>query len=190
MQATYDWSISSAPAIWVFYVPNGFICYIVACLRCLWATAELQDSRLRGLSFQMGNFCFLPGTHHLNSFFGYGIECGAVLRLLPRVDPGSPSRAQPHMGASMQPSLGGILYKIRIFTCSISWHILKTRTQTDPQVPNWTQPVLRADGESAHETSGIHQAEDIDEDRTLPQAPIGSSSEVKVPANLRNPNPK
>ena len=60
--------------------------------------------------------------------------------------------------------LGGILYKIRIFTCSISWHILKTRTQTDPQVRNWTRPVLRADGESAHETSGIHQAEDIDED--------------------------
>ena len=66
----------------------------------------------------------------------------------------------------------------------------RTRTQTDPQVRNWTRPVLRADGESAHETSGIHQAEDIDEDRTLPQASIGSSSEAENPANLRNPNPK
>ena len=62
MQASYGWSISSAPAIRFFYVPAGFICYIVACFRCLWATAELQDSCLRGLSFQMGNFCFLPGT--------------------------------------------------------------------------------------------------------------------------------
>ena len=50
-----------------FYVPAGFICYIVACLRCLWATAELQDSWLRGLSFQMGNFCFLPGTFAVRS---------------------------------------------------------------------------------------------------------------------------
>ena len=66
----------------------------------------------------------------------------------------------------------------------------RTRTQTDPQVRNWTRPVLRADGESAHETSGIHQAEDIDEDRTLPEASIGSSSEAEVPANLRKPNPK
>ena len=73
VKAIYGWSISSAPAIWSFYVPAGFICYIVACLRCLWATAEIQDSWLRGTSFQMGNFCFLPGTHHLNSFFGYGI---------------------------------------------------------------------------------------------------------------------
>ena len=63
MKATYDLSISSAPAIESFYVPAGFICYILACLRCLWATVELQDSWLRGLSFQMGNFCFLPGTH-------------------------------------------------------------------------------------------------------------------------------
>ena len=47
-------------AIRCFYVPAGFICYILACLRCLWATAELQDSWLRGPSFQMGNFCFLP----------------------------------------------------------------------------------------------------------------------------------
>ena len=68
--------------------------------------------------------------------------------------------------------VGGILYKIWIFTCSILRHILKPRTQTDPQVPNWTQPVLRADGESAHEASGIHQAEDIDEDGTLPRASI------------------
>ena len=67
----------------------------------------------------------------------------------------------------------------------------QTRTQTDPQVPNWTQQVHRADGESAHETSGIQQAEDIiDEDRTLPQASIGSSSEAEVPVNLRKPNPK
>ena len=66
----------------------------------------------------------------------------------------------------------------------------RTRTQTDPQVPKRTRPVLRADGESAHETSGIHQAEDIDEDRTLAVASIGSSSEAEVPANLRNPNPK
>ena len=40
-----------------------FICYILTCLRFLWATAELQDSRLRGPSFQMGNFLFLPGTY-------------------------------------------------------------------------------------------------------------------------------
>ena len=65
----------------------------------------------------------------------------------------------------------------------------RTRTQTDPQVRNWTRPVLRADGESAHETSGIHHAEDIDEDRTLHVESIGSS-EAEVPANLRNPNPK
>ena len=48
----------------VFYVPAGFICYIVAFPRCLWATAELQDSWLRGLSFQMGIFVVsqvLPG---------------------------------------------------------------------------------------------------------------------------------
>ena len=71
MKAIYGWSIWWAPAIWCFYVPAGFIRYIVACLRCLWATAELQDSWIRGLSFQMGNFCFLPGTdvsepHHLD----------------------------------------------------------------------------------------------------------------------------
>ena len=66
----------------------------------------------------------------------------------------------------------------------------RTRTHTDPQVPNWTHPVLRADLEYAHETSRINQAEDIDEDRTLPVASIGSSSEAEVPANLRNPNPK
>ena len=66
----------------------------------------------------------------------------------------------------------------------------RTRTQTDPQVRNWTRPVLRADGESAHETSGIHQAEDIDEDGALLGASIGSSSEPEVPANLRKPNPK
>ena len=65
----------------------------------------------------------------------------------------------------------------------------RTRTQTDPQVRNWTRPVLRADGESAHETSGIHQAEDIDEDGALAVAPFGSSSEPEVPANLRKPNP-
>ena len=53
-----------------FYVPAGFICYIVACLRCLWATAELQESWLRGLSFQMGNFCFLPGTRYLLLIIG------------------------------------------------------------------------------------------------------------------------
>ena len=58
------------------------------------------------------------------------------------------------------------------------------------QFPMSRWPVLRADGESAHETSGIHQAEDIDEDRTLPEASIGSSSEAEVPANLRKPNPK
>ena len=52
----------------------------------------------------------------------------------------------------------------------------RTQTQTDPKVPDWTQPVLRADGESAHDTSGIHQAEDIDEDRTMPIKAIGSSS--------------
>ena len=57
----------------------------------------------------------------------------------------------------------------------------RTQTQTDPKVPDWTQPVLRADGESAHETSGIHQAEDIDEDRTL----IGSSNGTKPKMNLR-----
>ena len=28
-------------------------------MRCLWVTAELQDSRLRGLSFQMGTAKFL-----------------------------------------------------------------------------------------------------------------------------------
>ena len=67
MKAAYGWSISSAPAISCFYVPAGFMFYIVACLRCLWATAELQDSWLRGPSFQMGNFCFLPGTDS----FGY-----------------------------------------------------------------------------------------------------------------------
>ena len=66
----------------------------------------------------------------------------------------------------------------------------RTRTQTDPQVRNWSRPVLRSDRESAHETSEIHQAEDIDEDRTLPVASIGSSSEAEVPANLRKPNPK
>ena len=56
MQATYGRSIWSAPAIWCFDLPAVFICYIVARLRCLWATAELQDNRLRGLSFQMGKF--------------------------------------------------------------------------------------------------------------------------------------
>ena len=62
MQATYGRSVLSAWAIWFFYIPAPFICYIVECLKFLWATAELQDSWFRGLSFQMGNFCFLPGT--------------------------------------------------------------------------------------------------------------------------------
>ena len=61
MQATYGRSIWSAAAISGFDLPAGFICYILTCLinRCLWATAELQDTRLRGPSFQMGNFQFL-----------------------------------------------------------------------------------------------------------------------------------
>ena len=71
MQANYGWSPSSAPAICCFYVPAGFICNIVACLRCLWATAELQGSWLRGLSFQMGNFCFLPGSILHRKYFRY-----------------------------------------------------------------------------------------------------------------------
>ena len=62
MEATYGRSIWSAASISGFDLPAGFICYILTCLRCLWATAELQDSRLRGPSFQMGNFQFLPGT--------------------------------------------------------------------------------------------------------------------------------
>ena len=62
MQATYGRSIWSAAAISGFDLPAGFICYIPTCLRCLWATAELQDFRFRGPSFQMGNFQFLPGT--------------------------------------------------------------------------------------------------------------------------------
>ena len=62
MQATYGRSIWSAAAISGFDLPAGFICYILTCLRCLWATAELQDSRLRGPSFQFGNNKFLPGT--------------------------------------------------------------------------------------------------------------------------------
>ena len=53
-------------------------------------------------------------------------------------------------------------------------------------MPNWTHPVLRSDVESAHETSGIHKAEEIDERAPLP----GRSSEAEVPANLRKPNPK
>ena len=69
MKATYGWSISSTPAIWYFYVPTVFIRHIVAFPRCLWATAELQDSWLRGLSFQMGNFYFLLGTWY---FFVFG----------------------------------------------------------------------------------------------------------------------
>ena len=60
MLATYARSIWSAAAISGFDLPAGFICYILTCLinRCLWATAELQDS-WRGPSFQMGmpNFC-------------------------------------------------------------------------------------------------------------------------------------
>ena len=58
MQATYGW----------------FICYILACLRCLWATAELQNSWLRGPSFQMGNFCFLPGTRRWLKNAGFFIH--------------------------------------------------------------------------------------------------------------------
>ena len=54
MQATYARSISSAAAISGL---NSLLCYN----RCLWATAELQDSRLRGPSFQLGNQKFLDG---------------------------------------------------------------------------------------------------------------------------------
>ena len=79
MKATYGWSISSAPAIWCFYVPAGFICYIVACLRCLWATAELQDSWLRGPSFQMGNFCFLPSTDGIAPTLFHTDVCAHVI---------------------------------------------------------------------------------------------------------------
>ena len=65
MLATYGRSIWSGSAIKGFDVLAGFICYILTCLRCLWARAELQDSQLRGPSFQMGNFQFLPGSKKL-----------------------------------------------------------------------------------------------------------------------------
>ena len=47
MQATYMYgrSIWSAAAISSFDLPAGFICYILTCLTCLWATAELQSGQ-------------------------------------------------------------------------------------------------------------------------------------------------
>ena len=62
MLATYGRSIWSGPAIKAFYVLAGFICYILTCLRCLWARAELQSRQLPCPSFQMENAKFLPGT--------------------------------------------------------------------------------------------------------------------------------
>ena len=41
--------------------------------------------------------------------------------------------------------------------------------------------MLRADGESAHETTGIHQAEGIDEDGALALASIQSQPEPEAP---------
>ena len=62
MKANYPRSVWSAVANIGFDLPAVLICNFSLCLRCLWATAELQDSRLRGTSFQMGDFKFLPGT--------------------------------------------------------------------------------------------------------------------------------
>ena len=62
MEATYGRSIWSTAAFNGFDLPNVSICYILTWLRCLWATAELQNSWLCGPSFQLGNPKFLPGT--------------------------------------------------------------------------------------------------------------------------------
>ena len=65
MRATYGRSTWFGPAIKAFYVLVAIICYILTCLKCLWARAELQNSQLPCLSFQMENAKFLPGTWHV-----------------------------------------------------------------------------------------------------------------------------
>ena len=62
MQVHYSRSIWSASDISAFDLPAGFHLLHIIMSQCLWATAELQDSRLPGPSFQLWNPEFLPGT--------------------------------------------------------------------------------------------------------------------------------